>query len=101
MLGFAVLGGTTIEPMSCPGRCGGVCAMFAIHPFDGMGVLPIGEAESLLSPDDTRFQTLVYQATDAAVVQDLLTDPQLVPKGLVRDDGGTLRAIFWQWRPGR
>jgi hypothetical protein len=75
--------------------------MLNVHPFGTMRVYPVSEAESLLRPTDSRFQSLVYQATDVAVVRDLLTDPQLVPKGLVRDEGGTLRAIFWQLRPGR
>lgn len=74
--------------------------MFDVHPFGTMRVHPISEAESLLTPDDAGFQALIYEATDVAVVRDLLTDPQLVPKGLIRDEGGTLRAIFWQRRPG-
>ena len=75
--------------------------MLAVHPFALMPVHPINEAESILRPTDPRFQSLIYQTTDVAVVRDLLTDPQLVPKGLVLDEVGSLRAIFWQLRPGR
>ena len=75
--------------------------MLSVHPFGIMDVHHISESESLLRPDDARFEPLVYQATDVAVVHDLLTDPQLVPKGLVRDENGGVRAIFWQLRPDR
>jgi hypothetical protein len=75
--------------------------MLTIHPFGTMPVHHISEAESLLRPDDSRFQSLVYQTTDAAVARDLLTDTQLVPKGVVRDEGGALWVVFWQLRPGR
>ena len=74
--------------------------MLSVHPFGIMDVHHISESESLLRPDDVRFEPLVYQTTDMAVVRDLLTDPQLVPKGVVQDEGGTLRAVFWQLRPG-
>ena len=74
--------------------------MLHVQPFALMPVQSINEAESVLRPADPRFHPFVYQTTDVAVVRDLLTDPQLVPKGLVRDEAGRLRAIFWQLRPG-
>lgn len=74
--------------------------MLSVHPFHTMPVCPAGDASSLLRPDDSCYETRVYEATDEAVARDLLTDRQLVPKGLVRDQAGNLRAIFWQLRPG-
>jgi hypothetical protein len=89
---------TPAKRLRHPGGIGEVRQLLKLHPFDRMRVQHAGEAELLLKPGDARFHSLVYETTDPAVVRDLLTDPHLVPKGLIRDEGGGLRAVFWQRR---
>ncbi len=73
----------------------------AVKPFDTLPVEPKDAADDLCRPSDPKFQGTIYEAGDVPVVKDLLRDPQLVPRGAIRDEFGAVRAIFWQLRSGR
>ena len=70
----------------------------AINPFGTLSVVSEDEADRLCRPDDPHYHDDVYKVADASVVADLLKDPQLVPKGTVRSNSGTVWAVFWQRR---
>lgn len=73
----------------------------AVPPFDTLPVEPEDAADHLCRPTDPKFNGTIYEAGDVPVTKDFLRDPQLVPRGAIRDKVGSVRAIFWQLRSGR
>jgi hypothetical protein len=70
----------------------------AIPPFDKLPFVSEDDAETLCRYYDAKFDGSFREAMDALQVATLLNDPNLVPKGAIRYEGGAVEAIFWRLR---